>query len=175
VGNGAEKFTGVVPSASTISRLNQTLTEHYETWRERPLQAHYRMKSTFSRSMTFHRSCVDLFDAQMRTLGFFSNVRQRTDQIDTFTTETSCVTIVWAVMQDIHLQKIPASRRHEYGSLTPRKQPVKEGAVGECSLFHFFLCIPFLLLVPYSLLVILLLSLLLRLFHFFFSTPVHSS
>ena len=31
----------------------------------------------------------------------FSNVRQRTDQIDAFTTETSCLTIVWAVMQDI--------------------------------------------------------------------------
>jgi putative transposase len=38
---------------------------------------------------------------------FFSNVRQRTDQIDTFTTETSCLTIVWAVMQDIRLPKIP--------------------------------------------------------------------
>ena len=38
---------------------------------------------------------------------FFSNVRQRTDQIDAFTTETSCLTIVWAVMQDIHLPKIP--------------------------------------------------------------------
>lgn len=38
---------------------------------------------------------------------FFSNVRQRTDQIDAFTTETSCVTIVWAVMQDICLPKIP--------------------------------------------------------------------
>ena len=38
---------------------------------------------------------------------FFSNVRQRTDSIDTFTTETSCLTIVWAVMQDIRLQKIP--------------------------------------------------------------------
>lgn len=37
----------------------------------------------------------------------FSNVRQRTDQIDTFTTETSCLTIVWAVMQDIRLPKIP--------------------------------------------------------------------
>jgi putative transposase len=31
----------------------------------------------------------------------FSNVRQRTDPIDAFTTETSCLTIVWAVMQDI--------------------------------------------------------------------------
>jgi putative transposase len=38
---------------------------------------------------------------------FFSNVRQRTDQIDVFTTETSCLTIVWAVMQDIRLPKIP--------------------------------------------------------------------
>ena len=27
--------------------------------------------------------------------------RQRTDQIDAFTTETSCLTIVWAVMQDM--------------------------------------------------------------------------
>ena len=41
--------------------------------------------------------------------GFFSNVRQRTDQIDTFTTETSCLTIVWAVMQDIHFHKIAVS------------------------------------------------------------------
>ncbi len=37
----------------------------------------------------------------------FSNVRGRTDQIDAFTTETSCLTIVWAVMQDIRLPKIP--------------------------------------------------------------------
>ena len=40
---------------------------------------------------------------------FFSNVRQRTDAIDAFTTETSCLTIVWAVMQDIRLPKIPVS------------------------------------------------------------------
>ena len=40
---------------------------------------------------------------------FFSNVRQRTDQIDAFTTETSCLTIVWAVMQDIHLPRIPVA------------------------------------------------------------------
>lgn len=38
---------------------------------------------------------------------FFSNVRQRTDQIDAFTTETSCLTIVWAVMQGIHVPRIP--------------------------------------------------------------------
>src|SRR5579859_4985288 len=40
---------------------------------------------------------------------FFSNVRQRTDQIDTFTTETSCLTIVWAVMQGIHVPRIPVN------------------------------------------------------------------
>ncbi len=37
----------------------------------------------------------------------FSNVRQRTDQIDVFTTEMSCLTIVWATMQAITLRKIP--------------------------------------------------------------------
>ena len=37
----AEKLLEVAPSASTISRLNQTLTEQYEVWRERSLQAHY--------------------------------------------------------------------------------------------------------------------------------------
>jgi putative transposase len=36
----------------------------------------------------------------------FSNVRQRTDQIDVFTTEASCLTIVWATIQDIRLHKI---------------------------------------------------------------------
>src|SRR5258708_1102714 len=36
----------------------------------------------------------------------FSNVRQRTDQIDVFTTEMSCLAIVWATIQDIHLHKI---------------------------------------------------------------------
>jgi transposase-like protein len=39
----------------------------------------------------------------------FSNVRQRTDQIDAFTTEMSCLAIVWAVMQDIHFHRIAVS------------------------------------------------------------------
>jgi transposase-like protein len=37
----------------------------------------------------------------------FSNVRQRTDQIDVFTTEMSCLTIVWATMQGIRLRNVP--------------------------------------------------------------------
>jgi transposase-like protein len=36
----------------------------------------------------------------------FSHVRQRTDQIDPFTTQTSCLTIVWATLQDMRLHKI---------------------------------------------------------------------
>jgi putative transposase len=45
----------------------------------------------------------------MRLPSFFSNVRRRTNQIDAFTTETSRLSIVWAVMQGIHLPKIPVS------------------------------------------------------------------
>jgi putative transposase len=43
VGEIAATLTGVAPSASAVSRLNQALTEQYETWRERQLLAHYRI------------------------------------------------------------------------------------------------------------------------------------
>jgi putative transposase len=43
VGEVAQTLMGVVPSASTISRLNQTLTQQFEAWRERSLQAHWRV------------------------------------------------------------------------------------------------------------------------------------
>jgi putative transposase len=43
VGKVAETLMGVAPSASAVSRLNQTLTEQYEAWRERPLLTHYRI------------------------------------------------------------------------------------------------------------------------------------
>jgi putative transposase len=43
VGEVAQTLMGVAPSASTVSRLNQTLTEQFETWRERSLQAHWRI------------------------------------------------------------------------------------------------------------------------------------
>ncbi len=43
VGKVAEKLMGAAPSASAVSRLNQTLTEQYEAWRERGLQSHYRV------------------------------------------------------------------------------------------------------------------------------------
>ena len=261
VGKVAEKLMGVAPSASAVSRLNQTLTEQFETWRERPLLTHYRLlyldgihftvrhgtqtDSTIiltalgvdlegNKEVLALRACAEedkdgwscllqdlrtrgvteidlivtdghdgllsavgsLFTATLRQRclvhkqrnvlnaiahrerqevatelvgiwrqekkedallnlaafkakyrqrypeairslsedeehlltfyafapvmhryirstnaieSFFSNVRQRTDQIDAFTTETSCLTIVWATMQDIHLPKIPVS------------------------------------------------------------------
>ena len=43
VGEVAQTLMGVAPSASAVSRLNQTLTEQFETWRERPLLTHYRI------------------------------------------------------------------------------------------------------------------------------------
>src|SRR3989449_2275357 len=43
VGEVAETLLGVAPSASTISRLNQTLTHQFEIWRQRPLQTHWRV------------------------------------------------------------------------------------------------------------------------------------
>jgi transposase-like protein len=43
VGEVAETLTGVAPSASTVSRLNHTLTQQFEAWRERPLQGHWRI------------------------------------------------------------------------------------------------------------------------------------
>jgi transposase-like protein len=43
VGEVAQTLLGVAPSASSVSRLNQTLTEQFEAWRERPLLARYRI------------------------------------------------------------------------------------------------------------------------------------
>ncbi len=43
VGEVAQTLMGVAPSASTISRLNQSLTHQLETWRQRPLQEHWRV------------------------------------------------------------------------------------------------------------------------------------
>ena len=43
VGEVAQTLLGVAPSASTISRLSQTLTQQYEAWRERQLQEHWRI------------------------------------------------------------------------------------------------------------------------------------
>jgi putative transposase len=43
VGEVAQTLLGVAPSASTISRLNQSLTQQFDTWRQRPLQEHWRV------------------------------------------------------------------------------------------------------------------------------------
>jgi putative transposase len=43
IGKVANTQEGVAPSASSVSRLNASLSEQFETWRIRPLQTHYRM------------------------------------------------------------------------------------------------------------------------------------
>ena len=43
MGEVAQTLLGVTPSASAISRLNQTLTQQFETWRERSLQTPWRI------------------------------------------------------------------------------------------------------------------------------------
>jgi putative transposase len=43
VGEVAQTLMGVAPSASTISRLNQSLTHQFDTWRQRSLQEHWRV------------------------------------------------------------------------------------------------------------------------------------
>src|SRR6266566_5267829 len=43
VGEVAETLMGVAPSASTISRLNQSLSHQFDTWRERRLQEQWRV------------------------------------------------------------------------------------------------------------------------------------
>jgi putative transposase len=43
VGEVAQTLMGVAKSASSVSRLNQSLTEQFEAWRERSLQSHYRV------------------------------------------------------------------------------------------------------------------------------------
>src|SRR5438034_204542 len=173
VGEVAQTLMGVAPSASTISRLNQTLTQQSEAWRERRLkelfsatpsprclvhkqrnvlnaiprrergdvqaelsgiweqatkqealihlaafQAKYaqrypeaglRLLEDEEHLLTFYDFPVSMHRYLQTTNAIeslFSNVRQRTDQIDVFTTETSCLTIVWATMQDIRLHKI---------------------------------------------------------------------
>src|SRR5713101_3112228 len=43
MGEVAQMLLGVEPSASSVSRLNQTLTQQFDAWRERRLQTHWRI------------------------------------------------------------------------------------------------------------------------------------
>jgi hypothetical protein len=66
-----------------------------------------------------------------------SNVRQRTDQIDVFTTETSCLAIVWATIQDIRLHPHLGVILLRSESGKSSQQPAREGGSaggGFCSL-----------------------------------------
>jgi putative transposase len=57
----------------------------------------------------------------------FSNVRQRTDQIEVFTSESSCLAIVWATIQDIRLHPHLGVRQLGTESEKSSQQPAGEG------------------------------------------------
>jgi putative transposase len=63
-------------------------------------EAHLLTFYAFPQSMHRHIQTTNAIES------LFSNMRQRTDQIDVFTTETSCLAIVWATIQDIRLHKL---------------------------------------------------------------------
>jgi hypothetical protein len=56
---------------------------------------------------TFLRASIGTFKRSIPSKVSQSNVRQRTDQIDVFKTEMSCLTIVWATIEGIRLRKFP--------------------------------------------------------------------
>src|SRR5260370_30533678 len=57
--------------------------------------------------MPSHRSCTVIFVPPTQLRAFSAMCCPRTATIDAFTTETSCLTIVGAVMQDIRLRDVP--------------------------------------------------------------------
>jgi transposase-like protein len=55
----------------------------------------------FTKTMHRHIQTINAIES------LISNVSQRTNQFDVFTTEMSCLTIVWATVQGIRLRKFP--------------------------------------------------------------------
>src|SRR6266699_2484440 len=87
VGEVAETLMGVAPSASTISRLNQSLTHQYETWRQRPLQTHWRvLYLEGNKEVLARRSCAE--ESKEGWLSLLQDVRTRgATQIDLIVTD----------------------------------------------------------------------------------------
>lgn len=66
-----------------------------------------RKKTRRSPFTTFPKRCIATSGRPTPSRVSQSNVRQRTDQIDVFTTEMSCLIILWATIQGITLRKVP--------------------------------------------------------------------
>ncbi len=105
----AAELTGIWKSLTKEEALTQ-LAAFKGKYRQRYPEAARSLMEDEEHLLTFY-AFPQVMHRYIRTTNaiesFFSNVRGRTDQIDAFTTETSCLTIVWAVMQDIRLPKIP--------------------------------------------------------------------
>jgi transposase-like protein len=79
------------PGARCSSEAVQRLSEDEE---------HLLTFSAFPSGMWRHSQITNAMES------FFSNVRQRTDRIGALTTETRCVSIVWAVMHAIRSHRV---------------------------------------------------------------------
>jgi putative transposase len=77
VGEVAQTLMGASPSASSVSRLNQTLTQQFETWRERPLQAHWRIVYLDGIHFTVRHGRANRFDHPFNGSGSGSGMQQR--------------------------------------------------------------------------------------------------
>lgn len=77
VGEVAQTLIGVAPSSSTVSRLNQTQTEQFETWRQRPLQPHWRILYLDGVHFTVLNARPNRFDDHFNSSGSRFGRKQR--------------------------------------------------------------------------------------------------
>ncbi len=102
------ELVGIWEQASKQEALTQ-LTAFKAKYRQRYPEAVRSLAEDEEHLLTFYEfpAAIHRYIQTTNAIeSLFSNVRQRTDQIDVFTTETSCLTIVWATIQDIRLRKI---------------------------------------------------------------------
>ncbi len=102
------ELVGIWEQASKQEALTQ-LTAFQAKYRQRYPEAVRSLMEDEEHLLTFYEFPQSMHRHIQTTNAIeslFSNVRQRTDQIDVFTTETSCLAIVWATIQDIRLRTI---------------------------------------------------------------------
>jgi putative transposase len=107
-GDVQAELMGIWDQPTKLEALTQ-LTAFKAKYRQRYPEAVRSLAEEEEKTFTFYEFPQSMYRHIQTTNAIeslFGNVRQRTDQIDTFTTETSCLTIVWATIQDIRLHTI---------------------------------------------------------------------
>src|SRR5258708_33846172 len=107
-GNGGEVQAELVGIWEQPTK-QEALTQLAASTRQRYPEAVHSLTEEEEKTFTFYEFPESMHRHIQTTNAIeslFSNVRQRTDQIDVFTTETTCFAIVCATIQDIRLHKI---------------------------------------------------------------------